>query len=346
MHTGYHVHSRYVRHETPPGHPESPARIDALIGLVGPLETEGVVLIETDRRAEREELLRAHTARHIDTIAATAGLRATSLDPDTTTSPESHHIACHAAGALLHTVDAVYAGGMDNAFVAARPPGHHAERERAMGFCLFNNVAVAAHHLIAVHGLQRVLIVDWDVHHGNGTQHIFYNDPRVLFVSLHQHPLYPGTGMAGETGDGDGVGFTINLPLPSGLGDDDYIAVMDAVVVPAAQRFAPEFVLVSAGFDAHRRDPLASMRLTEWGFDEMTRRLLALAHDSAGDRMVAILEGGYDLRGLVDSTATVIRRLHEPEVPTPIEHKPTAKASDVCRQVCEIHGERWGLDSI
>jgi acetoin utilization deacetylase AcuC-like enzyme len=240
-------------------------------------------------------------------------------------------------------VDRVIDGELDNAFVAVRPPGHHAERERAMGFCLFNNVAVAARHLTSAHGLQRVMIVDWDVHHGNGTQHIFYDDPGVLFVSLHQHPLYPGTGLTTETGTGVGEGFTINVPLPSGLGDNDYLAVVDRIVVPAARRFAPEFILVSAGFDAHRRDPLAGMRVTEQGFDEMSRRLLGAARESAGGKLVAVLEGGYDLRALVDSTAVVIRRFHEPQSPTPLESEPALETTAVCDRVCELHGERWGL---
>jgi acetoin utilization deacetylase AcuC-like enzyme len=207
---------------------------------------------------------------------------------------------------VLALVDAVMAGRVDNGFAFVRPPGHHAEPDRAMGFCLFNNVALAAAHLRAAHGLERVLVVDWDVHHGNGTQHAFYDDPHVLFVSSHQYPFYPGTGAAREVGVGEGEGFTLNLPFPAGYGDAQYVRAFVDVVEPVARRFGPQFILVSAGFDAHRRDPLAGMDMTEAGFACLARLLLRLSQDVCENRLVAVLEGGYDFEALARSVAAVL----------------------------------------
>ena len=308
MKTGFHVDEIYLRHRTPDGHPERVARMEALLELARRSPEIGVTPVNARRRATVEELSLAHTPEYVETIASTAG-RSFMLDADTTTSPESFDVACHAAGALLELVDSVVLGELDNAFAAVRPPGHHAERERAMGFCLFNNIAIAAAYAVARHRFERVLIVDWDVHHGNGTQEIFWNDGRVLFVSLHQFPFYPGTGGAGEVGEGEGRGRTVNIPLHAGSGNIEYTAAFERVVAPVANAFSPQLVLVSAGFHAHASDPLGGMRVTEEGFAAMADSVLSIAREHAGGKLIAVLEGGYDIGALSASVETVLGRM-------------------------------------
>ncbi len=246
--------------------------------------------------------------REVSASATSSGQRTVPLDGDTNASGRSFEVATRAAGGLLLACERVLAGDWSNAFCAVRPPGHHAESDRAMGFCLFNNVAVAAAALRA-RGLERVAIVDWDVHHGNGTQHLFEDDPSVFYASLHQWPLYPGTGAAEERGRGDGEGATLNAPMPAGSTDRDWLGVMEERVLPALEAFAPEFVLISAGFDAHRLDPLAGVELTEEGYRGMTRGLLDLARRTASGRVVSVLEGGYSLEGLSLSAAAHVGEL-------------------------------------
>lgn len=249
------------------------------------------------RGASVDELTRVHAAGYVDDLLATAG-RAVALDGDTFTSPQTLEVAMLAAGAGLTAVDAVLRGdGPTRGFALVRPPGHHAERDRAMGFCLFNNVAVAAAHARAL-GLARVAIVDYDVHHGNGTQHAFYDDPSVLFVSSHQFPYYPGSGAASETGTGDGRGYTLNLQLEAGAGDADYELIFQDVVVPVLRQFQPQLVLVSAGFDAFRDDPLGGMHVSAEQFGRLTAMLVLVADECCDGRLVAVTEGGYDLQGL------------------------------------------------
>jgi acetoin utilization deacetylase AcuC-like enzyme len=244
------------------------------------------------RPVTRDELLRVHAADYLDTIAASAG-RAVMLDPDTFTSPESVEIAALAAGAGVQAVEHAL-GSAEPAFALVRPPGHHAERDRAMGFCLYNNVAVAAAHALS-RDVARVAIVDIDVHHGNGTQWMFYDNPRLLYVSTHQFPFYPGTGAADETGRGDGAGFTFNIPLEMGATDADYDLVYRTAVVPVLDQFSPELLLVSAGFDAHERDPLASMRVTTAGYASVVRSLMTAARKTP---IAFVTEGGYELGAL------------------------------------------------
>jgi acetoin utilization deacetylase AcuC-like enzyme len=254
-----------------------------------------------------EQLARVHAAEYIAFIAETAG-RAVALDPDTYTSPESHGIALLGAGAGIDAVELAMGSKSRAVLAMVRPPGHHAERNRAMGFCLFNNIAVAAAHARAK-GAARVAIVDYDVHHGNGTQHMFDADPNVLYVSLHQFPFYPGTGAAGEIGSGAGKGFTVNLPLEVGSVDDDYRIAFSEVVVPVLQQYDPDLLLVSAGFDAHERDPLAGMRLTSAAFGAMTMELRTVAEKCCEGRLVLMTEGGYDLRALTESLQAVVDSL-------------------------------------
>ncbi|MGQ0723502.1 MAG: histone deacetylase family protein [Candidatus Eiseniibacteriota bacterium] len=300
--------ARFRQHENPRGHPERVARIETLLSLADEPGRADVLRV-TPRAASVEELSAVHTPRHVERVAASAGRERTVFDADTTATALSYETARLAVGGVLEVIDAVVDRRAENGFAFVRPPGHHAESDRVMGFCLFNNVALGAAHLRRTHGVGRVLILDWDVHHGNGTQEIFYSDADVMFVSLHQYPLYPGTGAASERGEGPGEGATLNVPLSAGGGDAVYAEAMRALVVPALRRFAPEFVLVSAGFDAHRDDPLANMNVTEKGFADLARRVMDVAADCCDGRLVLTLEGGYALGALRSSAAAVLQEL-------------------------------------
>jgi acetoin utilization deacetylase AcuC-like enzyme len=302
--TGLVCDPAFRRHDTGAFHPERPARMDAVLQglhLAGLLS--GIRLI-APRPASDEELLRVHTPAYLAQVQAdlAAGRHELSTG-DTAIGPESERIARLAAGGTLAAVEAVMAGQVANAFAVVRPPGHHANAERGMGFCLYNNVAVAARHLQAVHGLQRVLIADWDVHHGNGSEAIFLADPSVLFCSTHQAPHYPGTGSAAERGIGAGEGFTSNVPLPAGSGGAEVLAAWQEQLLPAIESFAPQFVLISAGFDGRRGDPLGNFQLDDGDFAALTRLLLGVAECHATGRLVSVLEGGYDLPGLAAAAA-------------------------------------------
>jgi acetoin utilization deacetylase AcuC-like enzyme len=297
--TGLVYHPAYLEHDMGPGHPESPNRLRAIIQRLEHTGTLACVVRIDPRRAEDEWITQVHTAGYVAALnreAPTTGRL--SLDPDTSMSPGSLNAAYLAAGGALAAVDAIMARHVAHVFCAVRPPGHHAEAGRAMGFCLFNNVAIAARYVQKKYGLARVLIVDWDVHHGNGTQHSFEHDPSILFFSTHQHPHYPGTGRATERGRGAGEGFTINVPMEAGEGDDEYRAVFQKTLVPAADAFKPEFVIISAGFDAHKDDPLAGMGLTEAGYAELTEIVAGIAKRHAKGRILSSLEGGYNLAAL------------------------------------------------
>jgi acetoin utilization deacetylase AcuC-like enzyme len=298
--------NRFVEHQTPPGHPERSERAETMEVVASRWRERGVE-VTAPHVATTEQLSRVHTTEYIASIAATSG-RAVALDPDTFTSAESYGIALLAAGAGIDAVELAMGTSSRAAFAMVRPPGHHAERNRAMGFCLFNNIAVAAAHARAK-GAARVAIVDYDVHHGNGTQHMFESDPGVLYVSLHQFPFYPGTGAAGEIGSGAGKGFTVNVPLEVGAVDDDYRLAFSEVVVPVLKQYDPGLVLVSAGFDAHERDPLAGMRLTSAAFGAMTMELRNVAEGCCAGRMVLMTEGGYDLRALAESLDAAVESL-------------------------------------
>ena len=312
----------FADHLTPPGHPERVERFEVMQAVAAEFRTKGV-LVEEPRAATEGEIGRVHAAEYIAMIKETAG-RAVALDPDTFTSPHTWDAATTAAGAAISAVDHVLDKGSGaRAFALVRPPGHHAEHAKAMGFCFFNSIAIAAAHARA-RGLSRVAIVDYDVHHGNGTQWSFYEDPSVLFVSSHQYPYYPGTGAAGDIGKGAGAGFTVNLPLSAGATDADYDAAFTRVAIPVLEQFRPELVLVSAGFDAHMDDPLAGMRLTSDYFGRMTRAIADVADRTGQGRLVAITEGGYDLVGLARSLRASIGALagekssdRTPEGPTP-----------------------------
>jgi acetoin utilization deacetylase AcuC-like enzyme len=295
---------RFVDHVTPVGHPERPERAEALQAVAATFSEQGGEVVEP-RVATDADLLRVHTQEHVDAIIATRG-KATMIDEDTFTSPDSDEIARLAAGAVLTGVDRVLDGPKGSrALVLVRPPGHHAEADRAMGFCLYSNIAVGAAYARS-RGCARVAIVDYDVHHGNGTQWIFYEDPTVLFVSSHQYPFYPGTGAASEKGRGAGVGFTLNIPLDAGAKNDDVERAYAEQVIPAVRGFKPDLLMISAGFDAHEMDPLGQLRMTTGGFGRLTKTLVDLAAEVCDGRVVLVTEGGYDLKALSDSLTAVI----------------------------------------
>lgn len=298
------THESYLDHLNGPNHQERPARLGAVIDGAREAGVDDALVALEPRSATRAEVLRVHTVEHLDRIDAVVRAGGGRLDPDTRASAGSMTAALNAAGAGLTAIEALDAGRADAAFCAVRPPGHHATRTETMGFCLISNVAVAAAHLIE-RG-ERVLIVDFDAHHGNGTQDIFFSDPRVLFVSLHQWPLYPGTGWFDEIGEGAGRGFTMNVPLPPGTTGDAYRRAFDELVVPRAREFAPTWLIVSAGFDAHRNDPITDLGLSSGDYPAMMNRVLELV--PAGRRLV-MLEGGYDLDALRMSTASTLATL-------------------------------------
>jgi len=291
---------------------EHPERKERLLAIMDYLKEkhilEKLVMLEP-RPASTEDISSLHTREHISFVEQSCLDGLPSLDLDTIISHESYNAACLAVGGVLSAIDAVMDGNINNAFCAVRPPGHHAEREHAMGFCLFNNVAVGARYIQRRHGLEKVLIVDWDVHHGNGTANSFYDDPSVFYFSIHQYPHYPGTGCEAEQGKGKGKGTTLNLPLSGGAGDDEYIRLFEERLAPAAQKFEPDFILISAGFDAHNDDFLSSMNVTSEGFREMTRIVCRLARLFCNGRVVSMLEGGYNLHALAESVGYHIEEL-------------------------------------
>ena len=301
---GYISSDVFLQHVPPSGHPERPERlrqINAHLRECGLSRNLGAL---TPKAASHEQLCSVHSSDHVEYVRRTCEAGGGVLDEgDTHTVRESFAAATLAAGSVLSAIDAVAGGSVDSTFCAVRPPGHHAERDRPMGFCLFNNVAIGARYAQSTHGMQNIAVLDWDVHHGNGTQHIFEDDNSVLYISLHQYPFYPGTGARNERGSGKGEGYTVNIPLPSGSGEHEYLAAFDEIVLPALLSFRPDLLIISAGFDAHRDDPLAGMDLTEDSFAAMTKRVLNVAP------IVSVLEGGYHLNALARSVEAHLRIL-------------------------------------
>ncbi len=306
MTTQLYTHPSCLGHDPGPMHPERPERLGAVMAALEMEEFNGLARREAPR-VEREQLLRVHPAEHVDfVLTSVPEVGNAALDADTFISPGSGEAALRAAGALCAAADAVIAREAGNAFCAVRPPGHHAEPSRPMGFCLFNNVAVGALHLREAHGLKRIAVMDFDVHHGNGTQAAFWDDADLFFASTHQMPLYPGSGAAHERGVADNI---LNVPLPPGAGSREFRAAMTESVLPALKAFKPEFLLVSAGFDAHADDPLASLALREEDYGWATAELASLANEVCDGRLVSTLEGGYDLGALGRSAAAHVRAL-------------------------------------
>ena len=302
------THPASYGHEMGPGHPERPDRIRVIERA---LEQEAFQLLarEPAPQVSRAALLRVHPEAYVAAIEEAAPREGyTRLDADTTMSPGTLNAAMHAAGGATFAVDEVMSGRLANAFVATRPPGHHAERATPMGFCFFNSAAVAARHAQAAHGAERVAVVDFDVHHGNGTQDIFWNDASVMYGSTHEMPLYPGTGAKSERGEHDQI---VNAPLRAGDGGEAFREALEAAILPRIEAFHPDLIIISAGFDAHRRDPLGHLNLIEADYAWATRRLMAVADKSCGGRLVSLLEGGYDLEGLSRSVAVHVAALME-----------------------------------
>ena len=300
------VDQEYLKHEPGDFHPERPERIQVLLDLANELDKRRFQILPP-RAATKSDIESCHGAEYVALVESTSRANRYALDGDTITCRDSFGVGLLAVGGFLRLLDSIAAREAENGFALVRPPGHHAQRDRAMGFCLFNTIAIGAQHLKRTYGAKRILIMDWDVHHGNGTQDAFYDDPSVLFISTHQYPYYPGTGAVEETGINDGEGYTINIPLPAGCADSEYLRAFHDIVMPAAEKFAPEWILVSAGFDSHRRDPLGGMGVTEDGFSAMAQHLLQLAVQCADGKIALLLEGGYDLAALRSSVAAVLQ---------------------------------------
>jgi histone deacetylase 6 len=334
--TGLVFDEAFLEHRPPYEHPENPGRLTAIRAR---LEEKGLFTAcerVPAREASDDELLAIHDAALLATVAATARLEFVQLDPDTYTCAASAHAARMAAGGLVDLAIRVGSGELANGIALVRPPGHHAEADRAMGFCLFNNVAVAA-AAAGRAGARRVLIVDWDLHHGNGTQRSFWDEADVLYFSTHQHPFYPGTGSIEELGGPRAQGRTVNVPFPAGCGDAEYLAAFERVLLPLARRFDPDLVLVSCGFDAADGDPLGSMRLSPSGYAAMTRRLAGLA----GGRLVLALEGGYNFSAIARSAEACLRVLLDEEADEPVPGDPSAAAVRILDAVRRAQGPHW-----
>ena len=308
---GFFFHPSFLRHETGPAHPESPARLTAICDHLRAIGLWSKLTHVEPIAAALETVSLVHPRSYIDAIQHACERGPTLLDSDTVASPGSWSAALRAVGAVTGAIDRLMIGTLDAAFCAVRPPGHHALAARAMGFCLFNNVAIGARYAQSHHRLERILIVDWDVHHGNGTQAIFEDDPSVLYFSTHQYPCYPGTGARAERGQGSGEGFTLNVPLPEDSGDPELLRAFRQELMPRAVEFEPQLILISAGFDAHRDDPLAGLNVTESGYTEMTRVVREIAEASCRGRIVSTLEGGYNLLALGRSVEAHLRVLLE-----------------------------------
>ena len=307
--TGIIKDSRYLRHTAGFSHPESPARLASVYEMLDTPDMSWKYVSIEPREASHDEIAYVHTPHYIDFVASTAGKSHVILDPDTMTSAETYEISKLAAGGLLNAIDAVIDGEVDNAFAFVRPPGHHAGAGNSAGFCVFNNVAIGAMHARYKHDVKKILIVDWDLHHGNGTQKIFYADRQVLYFSMHQYPYYPGTGSWQEIGEGMGLGFTVNVPLNRGAINGTYVAALRKILIPIAMAYKPQLILVSAGFDIYFKDPLGGMRVTSEGFAAMTRILLNIADECCGGQLVAVLEGGYHVGGLTQSVKATLTEM-------------------------------------
>jgi acetoin utilization deacetylase AcuC-like enzyme len=296
-------HPSSLEHDTGPGHPERADRIRASEALLESRDWMGWDVREAPQATD-EQLLRVHPAAYVERVREMSA-RSAPFDLDTPTSPGSHEAAARAAGGACALVEALLRGGERSGFSVLRPPGHHAEWERAMGFCLFSTMAIATRHALDALGAERVLVLDWDVHHGNGTNTIFHESPEVLFASIHQYPFWPGTGALGDVGSGAGEGYSFNLPVPAGTGEAEFLSLVEHVVAPAARQYRPNLIMISAGFDAHREDPLGGLALETGSYGKLARQVRALAEELDAP-VGAVLEGGYDLRALAESVAVTM----------------------------------------
>jgi acetoin utilization deacetylase AcuC-like enzyme len=339
----------YLEHDTGYGHPERAERLEATLQILRKSGLSEKVQIVAPRDATIEEIQLVHPKGYIEKVKSVAESGGGYLDMDTPVSPKSYQAALRSAGASLEGLERIFAGEIDNAFCLQRPPGHHATATQGMGFCLFNNNAVASRFAMENLGVERVFILDWDAHHGNGIQDIFYDDNKVLYVSLHQYPHYPGSGSYHEVGSGAGEGYTVNFPLPPRSGEDVYLTAFDQVILPIARQYDPQLVLISAGYDGHYSDPLCSMNLSASTYSEMAIRLKGLAEETCGGKMLASLEGGYDLLGIAASMTNTIAvladediRVQEPEGPS-MGAPSTGRGMEIVEATKEALSSHWSL---
>lgn len=342
--TGIVKDEKFMDHRLGAYHPESHKRLEIIYSMLEEKDMSGNFVGVPKRWAKEEDLALIHSREYIRLIADTQGKEPRFLDADTSTSAGSYEAACLAAGGLCEAVSMVMEGSINNAFALVRPPGHHAEWNMARGFCLFNNVAIAASYARKNFGIQRVLIVDWDLHHGNGTQHSFEEDPGVLYFSTHQYPYYPGTGAFGEIGRGQGTGYTINVPLSTGHGNGEYAALFQKVLTPVARDYKPDLILVSAGFDTYEYDPLGGMLVTPEGFAALTRSLMNMAEENCTGRLVLTLEGGYHLEGQRDSVKAVLNELlglTHTDVDDVARGADESRMGTLLSKIEKVHGQKW-----
>jgi acetoin utilization deacetylase AcuC-like enzyme len=332
----------YKRHINGYSHPECPERLEVIYEMLDQREINGLFKKIFPREATEEEITAVHAPSYYRTVSETALRRGiTPLDVDTSAGPDSFRAAKLAAGGFLSLLEIIQDGLLGNGFALVRPPGHHAEANRAMGFCIFNNVAIGALYLIKKFTLNKILIVDWDLHHGNGTQHSFYDNSQILYFSTHQYPFYPGTGNFGDVGEGKGKGFTINVPLQPGAGDEEYGMIFKKILIPIAREFSPDFILVSAGFDIHFDDPLGGMRVTPEGFASLTRMLMDCAQQICNGKLAMVLEGGYGLKGLRDSVQAVLLELSGKTQSKIVPLKSSGEIDSVINQVKKAQQKFW-----
>jgi acetoin utilization deacetylase AcuC-like enzyme len=341
MKVGYVYDPVYLKHDTG-YHPENAQRLEAIMAHLTETGLLKQLTAIKPRPATTEELTYVHQASYVSRIQDAASRGGGWLDGDTVMSPDSYDAALYAAGGAIEATDAVISGRTNSAFALVRPPGHHATAMAAMGFCLFNNIAIAAQHALKKHKLDKVTIIDFDVHHGNGTQEAFYNNPQALYISTHQYPHYPGTGTVGETGSGAAEGTTVNIPLPGGSGDDEYRQVFEEIIVPVVRRFHPELILVSAGYDLHWKDRLAMMEVSTAGFADMVRYIKNLADELCDGKIVITLEGGYNLKALATSVkATFDVLLGRSDIEDPLgqpeRRRVVPDISDLVTRIKEMH---------
>ena len=299
----------FLKHIPGDGCPDTPQRLKSIYSMLADSDMQDIFVDVLPKKAEKEDILLFHSHEYFEKIAETKGKELIALTADTHAGADTFDAALYAAGGLIKAISQVAAKKIDNAFALIRPPGHHAEKSRAMGYCLFNHIAVGALYAQKKLNLSKILIIDWDIHHGNGTQHAFERDPTVLFFSVHQAGLFPGTGIFTETGLGAGEGYTINLPIPKGYGDAEYTSIFECLLAPVAERFAPELILVSAGFDTHKDDPMGGMRMTASGFAGMTASIKRIADKVCGGKMVYSLEGGYNSDALSGAVKAVLKEM-------------------------------------
>ena len=346
--TGIVRHQLYLEHKTGVLHLENPYRLQSIYNMLEDRDF-GETLVDIEPRyATLEELNWVHDPRYVDRVLDSAEKAQIRFDPDTVTSPKTYKAAWLAAGGVMEAIRGVLRGEVRNAFALIRPPGHHAERDRAMGFCIFNNEAIGAKYALKAHGLERVLIIDWDLHHGNGIQHIFYDDPHVLYFSLHRHPFYPWSGGVQEVGEREGEGYTVNVPLEAGCSDADYGNIFRHLLFPIAQQYRPEMIIVAAGFDPHHSDPMGSMNVTKEGFARMAALLMEVAAELCEGRLVLVLEGGYNPQALRDSVEMVLWELMGTSMINKVEMKQVEEAqyagvAEAIRRVKEVQSHYWDL---